>query len=143
MNIERLLLSSSGMNKCKNELKVLFTPCEEIFHFNSFNSFLESFLFYYINDTNLHIRKNYQFFMYYTKEFLEKEKACGEPSSHGSLQKVPSNFETAPSKRYLDISQNQLKRLTGFSTGHYRLKTHVCRMCISDTDEQRFFPEEE
>ena len=58
-------------------------------------------------------------------------------------KKFLRNFETARSKKFLDLSKNHLHLLTGFLTGHCRLKKHMLRIGVTDTDECRFCGEEE
>ena len=58
-------------------------------------------------------------------------------------KKFLRNFVTARSKKYMDLSKNQLHLLTGFLTGHCHLRKHLVRIGLLDNDECRFCGEEE
>lgn len=58
-------------------------------------------------------------------------------------KKFLRNLESARSKRYLDLTKNQLHILTGFLIGRCRLREYLLRISVSNTDEFRLCEEEE
>lgn len=78
------------------------------------------------------------------EEFLRKEKAKKKPSwwNHPEInhsKRFLREFENARFKKYSDHSKNQLLLLTGFPSGHCRLRKRLIRMGLSDNKEFRFF----
>lgn len=86
-------------------------------------------------------------YIFYKEQFLGIEKAETEilwrkhPEMNHS-KKFFRGFENARSKRYFGHNRNQLHVLTGFLTGHCRLRKKLIRMGLSGTDEFRFCGEE-
>lgn len=87
-------------------------------------------------------------YIFYKEQFLGIEKAETEilwrkhPEMNHS-KKFFRGFENARSKRYFGHNRNQLHVLTGFLTGHCRLRKSLMALRLSVTVEIRFFGEKE